>query len=57
MKNTKTFDYRPLLLSNRLPEKYLNNPKSDTLRFGMCVGYLCVLDAGISVSFKDFGGN
>ena len=57
MKNTKTFDYRPLLLSNRLPEKYLNNPKSDTLRFGMCVGYLCALDAGISVSLKDFGGN
>jgi hypothetical protein len=26
-------DYRPLLLSNRFPEMYLNNPKSGTLRF------------------------
>jgi hypothetical protein len=26
----KTCDYRPLLLSNRLPEIQLNNPKSDT---------------------------
>ncbi len=32
--NMKTCDYKPLLLSNRLPEMYLNNPKSDTLRFG-----------------------
>ena len=29
MKNMKTCDYRPLLLSNRLPKMYLNNPKSD----------------------------
>jgi hypothetical protein len=34
MKNMKTCDYRPLLLSNRLPAMYLNNPKSDTQRFG-----------------------
>jgi len=34
MKNMKTCDYRPLLLPNRLPEMYLNNPKSDTQRFG-----------------------
>jgi len=33
MKNMKKCDYRPLLLSNRLPDMYLNNPKSDTLRF------------------------
>ena len=34
MKNMKTRDYRPLLLSNRLPEMYANNPKSDAQRFG-----------------------
>jgi hypothetical protein len=30
MKNMKTCADTPLLLSNRLPEMYLNNPKSDT---------------------------
>ncbi len=36
MKNmkTKTCDYRPFLLSNKLPEMYLYNSKSDTQRFG-----------------------
>jgi hypothetical protein len=29
MKTLKRCDYSPLLLSNRLPEMYLNNPKSD----------------------------
>jgi hypothetical protein len=35
MKNKKMCDYRPLLLSNRLPETYLNNLKPDTLKFGV----------------------
>ena len=35
MSNMKTCDYRTLLISTRLPESemYLNNPKSDTLKF------------------------
>ncbi len=32
MKNMKKCGRRPLLLSKRLPEMYVNNPKSDTQR-------------------------
>jgi hypothetical protein len=34
-KNMKTGDYRPLLLSNWLPEMHLNNPEPDSLRFSV----------------------